>query len=364
MRTPFFRVFVFGFIALNVVAIGVGRMVGPAFTWRRLEPVRRAAINAYLAGQTTPGLRYLDLESGSMECFDLPQEDHVDEASWSPWRDDRGRSQVVARWRSRSGQGVDVLGRKFGLARYSFPDGEVLDRVNCDLAPGSPPCWLPGLAARVLFAANDGNLYRFDFEGAGANSDGRDHKPREVIWNCDRPGGRRVYLGEPFRPLDARFTGFLFVSLYYESMSKHRVELSSREIWWLRLNSDSTVIESAGRLTDPETPKEVYERYPVAARGANGESLLAYLTHDGTKPGWDLRVAPLELSGSVPVVRAASTRVVTRNCLPSPPVLSPDGRWIAATSDEQGTRFTRRLDIAPPRPARRELAGGPQRPHS
>lgn len=53
-----------------------------------------------------------------------------------------------------------------GLARISYPDGEILDQVSLEVVPLSSPCWLEGTSARVVFGAADGKLYRLAFESA------------------------------------------------------------------------------------------------------------------------------------------------------------------------------------------------------
>src|SRR3954464_5317251 len=96
------RFLILAFLALNVVAIGLGRMVGPNRSWRKLGPVRCVGLNGYLSFDMSPGVRYLDLDSGRDRRFPLPEEDLFDQASWSPWQDENGASQVVGRWTARS----------------------------------------------------------------------------------------------------------------------------------------------------------------------------------------------------------------------------------------------------------------------
>jgi hypothetical protein len=362
------RIVILSVLALNLVAICVGRVVGSFPTWRRLQPAGLAAINPYVSGYTTTGLEYLDLETGRVERFDLPEGDLLDEASWSPWRDERGRSQVVGRWAKRTGTGVNLLGRDFGLARYSFPDGEVLDQISTTVAPNSAPSWLPGTLARVLFAANDGCLYRFDFEGAtGADAtlSGRDKQPRQVVWKCDPPGTGRVSIREPYWPLDGRFGDRIIVSLAYDRGNIHDAGLTSPELWWLELNGDATAIERAGPLSTPagSAAAKLFERYPVVGRRADGNPFLASIARSANQSTWDVRITPIDLSGPAPVLDVAHSRVVAEGCQPVSPVLSADGRWTACIFAGASSNATRRVGTLAP-VAAKSLAGAPGQGHS
>ena len=115
----------------------------------------------------------------------------------SPWRDEAGRFQVVGRLtggenRARAGY--------VGLARVSFPDGELLDLVATDVLPTSQPCWARGTRPRILFAAADGHLYQHDFDGEGHAIPGAERPhgaqfegPSRLAWHSPAP--------PPTRPL-------------------------------------------------------------------------------------------------------------------------------------------------------------------
>ena len=173
--------------------------------------------------------------------------------------------------------------------------------MECDAAPNSPACWLPGLAARILFAANDGMLYRFDFEkenGGRTAASERDARPHVVEWKCDPPGSGRVAIHEPYWPRDSAFAGRIVVSLSYDRRRDNKLEISSPEVWWLRLNHDATEIEEAGALDRTKLGRErraipgdrPRREWSPCARGG--------LIQRGTSDGWELSVAGLDLSGA------------------------------------------------------------------
>jgi hypothetical protein len=354
------RVIVIGVLVLNVVAIGLGRMLAGLPSWRRLQPAKQVAINSYIMGDSGPGLVYLDLETGRRERLALPEGDLVDEASWSPWHDEECRSQLVGRWVNRTGEGTMRLGREFGLARYSFPDGEVLDQVSCAVVPNSPPCWLPGTQARILYAANDGSLYRFDFEGAkgeGATLSGRDGTPRPVLWKHGRPGAGGVSMRDPFWPVDARFRNRIIVSLACEHVQTEGRTWSPNELWWLELNQDATVIENAGRISDVVRATEPRRtvRYPVVGRNGDGGLQIAFLSREERQGFWDVQVAPIDVSGPAPIADVGHARLVAEHCHPAVPFLSEDGRWATCVQELGGKPETRRVPVFAS-PASRTLA--------
>jgi hypothetical protein len=336
-------------LALILAAIGLGRVVGPLPTWRRLQPVARAAVDRYVLRNGTTGLEFLDLDAGRIERFVLPEGDELDKASWSPWQDEQGRSQVVGRWASWADARLRAPVRDAGLARYSFPDGQVIDQVSTAVAPNSAPCWLPGTRARILFASTDGRLYRFDFEGAtgpSATLMGRDAQPRPVEWRCDPPGMAGLTIREPYWPRDSRFGGRIVASLDVKRADPLGGVRSSQELWWLQLNRDATVIERAGPLsaTASASTAPFSERCPVVGRTADGALLMAYLSKPENRMLWDVRVAPLDLTGPGPIMDADRSWVVAEGCQLVPPILSSDGRWTACVTAQVGARSTRRVD--------------------
>ena len=108
--------------------------------------------------------RWLDAETGTVTTFPIEEGDVLEAASCSPWVDEKGRHQVIGRWSSRTKDGPMSMSTDFGLARYMFPSGQLLDHVSTDIVPVGAPSWFPGTRANILFAAGDGNLYKYAFE--------------------------------------------------------------------------------------------------------------------------------------------------------------------------------------------------------
>src|SRR5947209_8169861 len=153
--TSLVRLVVFVGLALCAVAVGLGRLVPPPPRWRSLQPTRTFHLPSPVPGWVDDRPAFLDLETGRTRRLALPEGDWLDLARCAPWADERGESQVVGRWGSRSGSGTDRLSNGIGLGRFSCPEGRALDRVPVAAVPTGPPCWFPGTSARVLFAAGD-----------------------------------------------------------------------------------------------------------------------------------------------------------------------------------------------------------------
>ena len=219
----------------STAAIVLGRLA-PAESGRRIPaPVRYAGVNTFYLDHGRRGSVWLDREGGPPVELACPDDELLEYASCSPWRDERGRAQVVCRWSQDVRSEASGIG--YGLARLSFPDGEVLDHFQTDVVPVSSPCWHPGTRSRVLFTGGDGILYRYDFDAAepGGRAEPR---LREVRWKCPVPGGEAVYLSEPNWPSDPRFSHLLFVGLRKTGMSWGHLRPPISQIWWIRLGDD------------------------------------------------------------------------------------------------------------------------------
>ena len=209
------RIFAYSLVVLTAVAAGIGRMNPPPPILRtprpalRVEPDGRRKPSAW-----NVGYRLKDPATGRLEHFAAPGGHRLNHASCSPWRDSDDRSQLVAQWVSFEGRGNDALPSGSGIARYSIPDGEVLDRVQIESPPTSPPCWYPGTEARVLYAAGDGWLYHYNFDepGDGPGEVGG-NQPRPLAWPDRPPGLERLVFFHPTWPNDPRLRGRLIVAL-------------------------------------------------------------------------------------------------------------------------------------------------------
>lgn len=318
-------------IVSSAAAIGLARLAPPPKGWRMPSPVRYANVNTFYLDPCHRGSSWIDREGGPMRELSYHDEELLEYASCSPWRDEQGRAQVVGRWSwsCRS----DTPDRAYGLARVSFPDGEVLDHVETDVVPVSSPCWYPGTGAKILFAAGDGKLYQWNFEADDDGATRPEHpieRLRPIVWNCEFPDGQGVYLAEPHWSSDPEFSRLLFVSLRTSRQVRGLPESTPAQIWWLRLGEDGGSVEQAGRLIDPPASgPDVTERCPSIARIPDGRTVLAYFRKVGLNHA-NLYLVDIELDSEsrCPRPSAGIGTKIAEDCLSSPPIFSGDGRWI------------------------------------
>lgn len=370
MLTILVRLIAFGAILLSTLAIGIGR-------WQRPEPSCRqrvgevpVPIHNEVCGIFDRAARFLVPGHREVVSLQLPSGDALDRASVAPWRDGNGAGQVIGRWMSHTGRPGDLASRGVGLARFTFPGGEPLDRIETDTLPASPPCWLPGVVAQVLFVASDGHLYRLDFEsttGESVNGDPAGPRPEPLEWRVAGLPQDEVILSDPTWPADPRFGDTILVSLCRRAVRPDgRPWFQPARLWWLRLDEAHGAVVAAGALTMPEAPVgvEAHDRYPTVAVTRGGRCLLSFLTHGDGSQESTLRIAPLEFEGpnGPPRLAAAPTGIAER-CLLSPLAFSRDGRSIACVTGGRrggGAAGVRVVDLA--RQAGTLLAARPEDP--
>ena len=145
----------------------------------------------------------------------------------------------------------------WGLARLSLPEGRVIERVKLDLLPSGRPCWLPDRPGEILFAAGDGQFYRYSFgadeeAGVAANRDSRVGSPRsgvrQVVWKCPRPGKGSVLVAEPVWPIHPRFRNLVFATLSFSNRPGDKTMNIPFKPWWFLMSEDGAAIEAAGPL--------------------------------------------------------------------------------------------------------------------
>jgi hypothetical protein len=188
---------------VNVVAIGLGQKK-PASkepTWKWSSHGHQEGVSDYLLSPSDLGSHLLDPEQGALKRIELGSEDRVDHVSISGWCDEQGERQAVGRWARRSslGKGCTTYD-EFGLLRFLYPSGQVLDRIALSVVPAAAPCWYPGDPQRILFAGGDGVLYHLAFDGYDPSSTakGREaNRPEALVWNTDRPGLGDVFVSNP-----------------------------------------------------------------------------------------------------------------------------------------------------------------------
>ncbi len=339
------------------VAIMLGRAACPGPV-RVQGPAQFAVVPGFIAGASPVsrqiasadhGLSFLlDTDTGKLLEWRSHEHDHLSDAACSPWVDETGRSQVVAVWRGEK-RAFPFAG--VGIVRISCPDGAILDRVGLDVMPIGPCCWLPGTAARVVFAAGDGLLYRFAFEEShapGGTSVDRCARPSPLVWRTDPPVRSRFYLREPSVPAHPRLASEMLVSV--EICSEHDDgSHAPRELWRLQLDPLATSILAAGRLLEPSAPDGpgIERRFPVLTGQNDGSLVLAYLAGNALR-GYQLRVAPARFDPrtGTPRAIAARERILAEGCLAIPPIFSVDGRSACCFPKSEGPVLrTLRLDV-------------------
>ncbi len=330
------------------VLMFMGYWIGPELETRKPYHHDLVTLPASAANAKGPG--FIDSQ-GRLVHLQLEDGDLLDYPSLAPWADALGRSQVVGRWSRRRGHGVEALGQEFGLARYSFPEGRTLNRVVTEIPPASPPCWLPGTAAQVVYPGIDGRLYRFNFE-ADDDPKRSDLHPRRLEWNVPGLSAADVAACELARSLDGALPGILIASLRVRTGPTDPSNMSAPQIWWLKLSPDHTAVEAAGRLTPEPKPTILSllpqhvpiisrfidlhddppsERFPSVGHDENLELCVAYLTRADRDHAWTLNVIhlppTLDFSAAPPV--ASPRQVARQRCAGVAPLFRPYGELFA-----------------------------------
>ena len=324
---------------LVLLAIALGRM-HPRESPRRVPAAPQAGLGDLIAGIRATRI---DLETGRLVGLDLPAGERVDLASGSPWADEGG-SQVVGRWSRRDA--YDLPSGQ-GLVRLGLPGGRLLDRVETEILPVSPPCWYPGMTARILYAACDGALYHFAFAEGDAPGD---KAPRPVTWRALPAGLAAV------RVLDPAWSGsggVLLATVFARPIGA-AVRTQSPALWWLRLDPSGSEVVAAGRVVRREgsAGADAWERLPAVGKSADGTPLLAFLERDPEEWGWRVVVAPLRAddgAAGAPAIRRAEARVLAEGRGTLAPGISADGRWVASLAAGASTApaTVERLPLAP-----------------
>jgi hypothetical protein len=366
MRSPFtvlVRVTTIGLLSATVIVIGLAgnepRSTGPRIA--RTQPLM--GVDGHFGFPRRREAHVIDPETGRTAPLTLPKGDWLLEASVAPWHDVRGESQVVGHWVHRHSQLWQQDHDDYGIARYTYPGGHVLNYLSTELVPGSPPCWFPDSSTRILFTAWNGGLYRLTFEEPGAPEAGvrgSVREPERLPWHAEPLADRQVWMTDPTWPADPQFGGRVFVALRHLITNPEGSKYGPLQIWWLRLGSDVTEIVDVGRATSPGSSSnsvdaagiEVEERCPALFAGSGGTLLLAYLAHmrNQMDPSYQLRVAPVALTPATaaPVVDMARSRVLAEHALPIAPVFSSDGSSIVYIEHVEGSQpQVRRVAIEP-----------------
>ena len=339
--SSFVRLIVVLALGSTMLAIGVAKLDPPKPIRRAHVATRYYGLNEYFMNFADRSPRWLDADTGRVITSPLDDGEVLEAASCSPWVEDGDHYEVAGRWSSRTRQGPMSISTDFGLGRYSFPEGRVIDHISTDVVPVGPPCWFPGDRARILFAAGDGELYHFAFEPefAAKAEDPEakgDARPISLSWRCPKPGLGQVYLSDLTWPEDPRLRGYVVVSLREQSRENDSLRCLTRtRLWWLKLDHAGTEIVEAGPLLVPEPDRpQGDQRTPTVGTLADGRAVVAYLSENVEKQGWELRLAPIELRGDhhVPAAMEEGAVTLSAHCQPSHPSFSADGRWLNAVA--------------------------------
>jgi hypothetical protein len=324
-------------------AITVSRLAPPPCRYRIMADTALAGLNGNFFPDHDPTTRLLDLSTGDCRKLEAQGGDEFEHASFSPWQDEQGESQVVGRWHRRMGRDGDMLCQQFGLARFTYPGGRVLDRIELDMVISGRPCWYPDTSARILFAAGDGRLYRLSFDdprpSSGTDRD-KSPKPSALSWRTPLPGDG-LFIRDPAWPSDPRLGRKVIATLTFLDNKGGKRAYLPPQLWWLQFDPDTATIVRAGRLTRPDPSAEGdFECMPCVANSPDGTPLLAYLSHGQDGPEWEMRIVPITFEGPMgdPVARTSASVKVAERCAPSPPAFSADGRWVCGIVDPLSPR--------------------------
>jgi hypothetical protein len=321
-------------LALMIVAVGLGRMT-PAREARELSGPPIAFISSYLLRTSISQLNLLDAEQGHLRALTLGHGDGLDCFSASPWTDAWGERHLAGRWSNTEGQAESTLFHGFGIARVAYPSGRLIDHVEADVQPCSPPCWFPGTAARILFPAADGLLYSYSFEDDPTGKSPPDRKqPRPLRWDLQSPTNRPPGIVQDIAWASPLGTSRLLVATILPSDRSSDGSPQSRvELWWFRLSTDGSSVTTGGPLLVPgsaATPNCKSFRKPAVTTTAEGDRLLACLI-EGEESNLALALIPLPTDPASEGlgIEPAAIRILADGCAPVAPAFSADGRWIS-----------------------------------
>jgi hypothetical protein len=293
----------------------------------------------------------LDPQTGVLAPCAFPGSSDLELLGFSPWRDADGQSQLIALRKHAATERFERDDRAalFGLTRFRFPGGQVLDEVGLDILPLGPVCWFPDRSERILFASADCGLYTYEFGTEHGSPDSATPPPQPLRWQCVAPGVGEVRFKDPCWPGAAELGGRLLVSASVAESATG--PYPGPQLWWLHVDPDHATIVAAGRMIgnagngggSPRAPDE--ERRPCVGRARDGRLLLAYLARAEGQAGWDLWVAPIALDESTraPRVVRSARHKLAEGCVALALAFSADGRTIhvslrdAPTFDSWGT---------------------------
>jgi hypothetical protein len=222
----------------------------------------------------TPAL--VDRRTGNRTPIEPPHDLTWDLLSVSPWLDQDGKVEVVARWANHAS---DDSSEPFcGLGLLKLPEAIVVARIPTEVLPTGRACFVPGRPGEIVFPAGDGQLYRCTLaENTRGDAEAEVQRPVEhasgstaihpLVWGCPAPDSGIVLLNDPAWPTDPRLAHLIFVSLTSQKLCGPKQVFDPPEVWWLELGDSCETIVRAGplQLRFPK-PAGAHARVEVPAR--------------------------------------------------------------------------------------------------
>ncbi len=327
-----FRTLIVSVLMLTLVAIGLG-LSQQASDVRRPGRSDLVCVNGFYWKEASWSPRLLDPQNHSLRKLTLPADDRLDMATLSPWVNQENESQLVGRWIRRSGQDQDTISQEFGLARYSYPSGRVLDQIPTSIVPISPPCWYPGTESRVLFLAGDAQLYQFCFEDFSTKTLGMNSRqPSPIRWEIDPPGEGNVIIHDVCWPNVADWDSRLLVSLSVKQRQGDHMIYSPSQIWWLRLSLDGASIVDAGPVAGLDSREQTIDlKRPALGQTSDGQLSLAFLGREEPTRNYAIYLVPLEQDSDSgePKALVHRARMIAETSAILAPVFSEDGKSLS-----------------------------------
>jgi|GEM_PF-2597224 len=322
-------------LALFASAVGLSRAVPKPASFRAAVHPRFHGVNGLVLDPPDRRNFLLDSETGALRPFDPVPGYRVDFVSCSPWCDERGGVEVVARVTGKPGDASSSAFNGSALVRFPFSGGRLRSEAPGGPAIGGHVSWLNGSPSRLVFPGGDGALYVQDIARSGdpTEPDGAGSPPRPVAWRTALPDGGRLSIADSVCPAVPALGGRLLVALSSGLDVTDRRRLGTPQIWWLKLDPQGTSVVAAGRLTPPEEAPgaaRVFERFPNLGVTPDGRAVLTYLTRESSASTWRLKVAPVTFDGpdGAPVVRPSTVRDLGDGFAAAAPVFTRDGRSI------------------------------------
>ena len=314
-------------------------------------------LNNYLTTDENCRRWLIDRKTGDLLPCTIPAMNRFDLLGCSPWRDAAGQYHLAMRYEETDGKGAKRRLLEMGLARCTYPERRVVDRVVLDPLPLSKVCWYPDRGDTIIYAAADGQLYRYAFS-EGQKTPGSTIRPQPIRWEAATLNTGLISVRDLCWSSNRAPSGYLLATLCFCDESS--ATFTELHLWWLKLSADGQTVVAAGSMIAPEEggAEKFWDSFRLPAVGTtrDGRQLLAYLARVRGRTTWDLWVAPIVegVTAGVPALQFSAGHELAENCAPLEPVFSAHGRWIHAAIWEGTHREIRVKRFAAARDERRK----------